>query len=147
MEVQFTEQIQQLQLGEGDGAIRTVGSLIGTSVSALMQANGLYNYWIYTGQTLRIPGSPALPVVPPPPPQGIYHIVRPGDYLSLIAAQYGTTVYAMQIANRLPNPSFIWTGQRLFVPGGVAPAAGTLVLFLPPVPARTITPTTRPRVC
>lgn len=101
----------------------SIATRYGTSVSALMQANGLYNYWIYAGQTLRIPGSPALPIVPPPPSQGIYHIVRPGDYLSLIATQYGTTVYAMQIANRLPNPSFIWTGQRLFVPGGVAPAS------------------------
>lgn len=110
----------------------SIATRYGTSVAALMQANGLYNYWIYAGQTLRIPGAPGVPIMPPPPAQGIYHIVRPGDYLSLIAAQYGTTVYAMQIANRLPNPSFIWTGQRLFVPGGVAPVNPPPV-SLPPI--------------
>ncbi len=94
----------------------------GTTVAALMQVNGLYNYWIYVGQTLRIPGQP----VPPPPttpipPKGVYHIVRPGEWLTMIAARYGSSVYAIQIANNLANPSLLWVGQRLFIPGGVAP--------------------------
>ncbi len=105
----------------------SIATRYGTSVSALMQANGLYNYWIYAGQTLRLPGSPAAPIVPLPPPQGTYYIVRPGDYLSLIAARYGTTTYGLQIANRLPNASFIWVGQRLFIPGA------TTQVNVPPV--------------
>jgi LysM repeat protein len=93
----------------------------GTTVNALMQANGLYNYWIYVGQTLRLPGQPVPAPVPPAPNPGVYHIVRPGEWLEFIAARYGTSVYAIQIANKLPNPSFIWVGQRLFIPGGVLP--------------------------
>jgi LysM repeat protein len=120
----------------------------GTTVGALMQANGLYNYWIFVGQVLKIPGQvppPApLPVpqpVPAPVPQGVYHIVRPGEYLALIAARYGSSVYAIQMANKLPNPSFIWVGQRLFIPGGFAPI-NPLVVYnpLPPIYVPPISP-------
>lgn len=115
----------------------------GTTVGALMQANGLYNYWIFVGQVLRIPGQvpppPAPAPVPPPAPQGVYHIVRPGEYLALIAARYGSSVYAIQVANKLPNPSFIWVGQRLFIPGGLAPIQPLIVynplppIYVPPI--------------
>lgn len=110
----------------------------GTTVSALMQANGLYNYWIYVGQVLKIPGSFPVPVpVPHPAPvpqQGVYHIVRPGEYLALIAARYGSSVYVIQMANQLPNASFIWSGQRLFIPG-VQPLTNPSPIYnpLPPV--------------
>ena len=101
----------------------------GTSVEALMQANRLYNYWIYVGQSLKIQAAPAprpVPVPPPAPrpvpiPQGVYHIVRPGEYLELIAARFGSSVYAIQFANKLANASFIWAGQSLFIPGGRTP--------------------------
>ncbi len=121
----------------------------GTTVGALMRANGLYNYWIYVGQTLRIPGSLPQPPAPQPPipqpvpqplPQGVYHVVRPGEYLSLIAARYGSSVYAIQIANKISNPSFIWSGQRLFIPGGVAP----LNPLPPPAPIYPVYPTVIP---
>ncbi|MBI3914890.1 MAG: LysM peptidoglycan-binding domain-containing protein [Chloroflexi bacterium] len=129
-----------------------VATRYGTSVAALMQANGLYNYWIYVGQSLRIPGAPA-PVVPVPvsqpqiPAQGVYVTVRPGDYLAFIAAQYGSTVYAIAIANGLSNPSFIYAGQRLFIPSGRAPAtapiampAYPIIVPVPPTPTATPTP-------
>ena len=112
----------------------------GTTVNALMQANGLVNYWIYIGQSLKIPGAwgpgplPQMPQMPQAPqpnqpsqpnvgsPQGIYHIVRSGDYLSRIATRYNSSPYAIQIANKLPNSSFIWTGQKLYIPNGQQPA-------------------------
>jgi LysM repeat protein len=107
-----------------------------TSVNALMQANGLQNYWIFVGQVLRIPGYAPQPVpVPPAPTPGMYYIVRPGDYLAAIAYRFGTTVYAIQIANRLANSNFIWVGQRLFIPGGVGPIPGPLPGPIPgPIP-------------
>ena len=120
----------------------------GTTVEALMQANRLYNYWIYVGQTLKIPGAPApvpppVPVPPPPKPapmpQGVYHIVRPGEYLELIAARFGSSVYAIQIANKLANASFIWAGQSLFIPGGRAP-------INPPPPAPSPAPIVVPPI-
>ncbi len=106
----------------------------GTSVSALMQANGLYNYWIYVGQVLKIPGYAAPAPISPPLPQQLYHIVRPGDYLAGIAARYRSTPYAIQIANKLSNPSFIWTGQKLYIPDGQPPVNPTAPYNpLPPI--------------
>ena len=107
----------------------------GTTVSALMQANGLHNYMIYVGQTLRVPGQvvPQPVPQPAPQPQGVYYIVRPGDYLSMVASRYGSSVYAIQIANQLSNASFIWVGQRLFIPGGVAPVNPPAYNPLPPI--------------
>ncbi|MBI5649874.1 MAG: LysM peptidoglycan-binding domain-containing protein [Chloroflexi bacterium] len=98
-----------------------------TSVNALMQANGLQNYWIFVGQVLRIPGYAPQPIpIPQPLPIGTYYVVRPGDYLAAIAYRFGTNVYAIQIANRLANSNFIWVGQRLFIPGGVGPMPGPI---------------------
>ncbi len=111
----------------------------GTTVNALMQANGLHNYMIYVGQTLRVPGQfipqPVPHPIPPPAPQpqGVHYIVRPGDYLAMIASRYGSSVYAIQIANQLSNPSFIWVGQRLFIPGGVSPVNQPTFNPLPPI--------------
>jgi len=98
----------------------------GTTVSALMQTNRLYNYWIYVGQTLRIPGYGAPPAQPIPAPlptssQSAYYIVQPGDYLAMIANRYRSSPYAIQIANKLPNPALIWNGQRLYIPNGQEP--------------------------
>jgi LysM repeat protein len=108
----------------------------GIGVDALMRANKLTNYWIYVDQSLKIPGQygpPQPPTQPLPPPKGAYYIVHPGDYLSMVAAQYGSSVYGIQIANQLPNPSFIWVGQRLFIPGGIAPANLPTNKPLPPI--------------
>jgi LysM repeat protein len=99
----------------------------GVTVNALMQANRLYNYWIYVGQTLRMPGDSPNPMpnpIPNPPgpmpnPNGTHYIVRPGDYLAGIAYRFGVSAYSIQIANRLSNPNFVWVGQRLFIPGGM----------------------------
>jgi LysM repeat protein len=109
----------------------------GATVDAMMQANSLRNYMIYVGQTLRVPGqfAPQPAPVPQPVPQskGAYYIVRPGDYLSMVASRYSSSVYAIQIANQLSNPSFIWVGQRLFIPGGIAPANPPAYNPLPPI--------------
>ena len=120
----------------------------GISVDALMRANKLTNYWIYVDQTLRIPGQFApLPVPQPvPQPRGAYYVVRPGDYLSMVATQYGSSVYGIQIANQLPNPSFIWVGQRLFIPGGTAPANLPINKPLPPIyPGQPVIPAVIPQ--
>ncbi|MCD6290249.1 MAG: LysM peptidoglycan-binding domain-containing protein [Anaerolineae bacterium] len=53
---------------------------------------------------------------PTPTTSEIIHIVQPGEYLSLIAARYGTTVQAIVQANGLSNPNLIYVGQRLIIP-------------------------------
>lgn len=80
----------------------------GTTVGAIMAANGLTSSTIYTGQRLLIPTSAA-------PPPYIIHVVRPGDTLFSIARRYGTTVGAIMAANGLRDTT-IYVGQRLRIP-------------------------------
>ena len=42
--------------------------------------------------------------------------VNPGDTLYSIAMRHGTTVQALMAANNLPNPNFVYSGQRLLIP-------------------------------
>lgn len=50
-------------------------------------------------------------------------VVNPGDTLYSIATRNGTTVDALMRANNLPNPNFVYSGQRLLIPLGY-PANG-----------------------
>lgn len=45
-------------------------------------------------------------------------VVNPGDTLFSIATRNGTTVDALMRANNLPNPNFVYSGQRLLIPLG-----------------------------
>ena len=59
----------------------------------------------------------------PPASSHIVHIVRWGENLTSIAAQYGTTIQAIMQANSLPNANRIYAGQRLLVPRAMQPPA------------------------
>ncbi|MCK4473433.1 MAG: LysM peptidoglycan-binding domain-containing protein, partial [Anaerolineae bacterium] len=88
----------------------------GTTAQAIAQANQIYNpSLIHAGQVLYIPGwGPP----PPPPPSGdVYYTVQRGDNLYRIARRYGTSVWAIVVANNLSNPSLIYCGQVLLIPG------------------------------
>ena len=93
----------------------------GTTVAAIMRANGLFNDIIYVGQQLRIPAPTETfpPGHPPVPPAKTYYIVKWGDTLTSIAWQFGTTVEAIMQANNLYSPSYIYAGQLLVIPRGV----------------------------
>lgn len=63
--------------------------------------------------------SPAAPAdVPTAAPSAtpVLYTVQQGDYLSLIAAQYGVTVEAIVAANGITNPNVIEVGQVLEIP-------------------------------
>jgi uncharacterized membrane protein/LysM repeat protein len=45
------------------------------------------------------------------------HIVQPGDTISSIARQYGVSVHAIVYVNGLEDPSLIYVGQELIIPG------------------------------
>jgi rare lipoprotein A len=45
---------------------------------------------------------------------GSYYVVRPGDTLSGIAAQFGTSVSHLASANGIPDPDFILVGQKIY---------------------------------
>lgn len=43
-------------------------------------------------------------------------VVNPGETLTSIALRYGVSVEALIRANNLPNPNFVYSGQRLLIP-------------------------------
>ena len=87
----------------------------GTTVSALMAANGLANAnHIYTGQKLKIPSGGGGNCV-------AYHTVTYGQTLSGIAVWYGISAHSLAHANDITNYNHIYTGQSLCVPGWSAP--------------------------
>ena len=77
----------------------------GTTVSAIVQMNGLQNNMIYVGQQLIIPQSAVRT-----------YTVQKGDTLWGIAQRHSTTVTAIQKANNLTNPNHIYVGQKLVIP-------------------------------
>jgi len=84
----------------------------GTTVKAIAWANRILNPdLIYVGQRLVIPAGAVVPL-----PRPIIYTVRPGDTLWAIALRYGTTPWAIAIANNIPNPNLIFVGQRLVIP-------------------------------
>ncbi|MBA2632718.1 MAG: LysM peptidoglycan-binding domain-containing protein [Chloroflexi bacterium] len=105
----------------------------GVDVATLVALNQLADpNRIFAGQELRIgidlasapPGSPAAA----PAPEAAVHVVARGENLTRIARHYGVTVTAIVQANGIANPSLIFGGQRLTIPGAPAAAA-------PPAPA------------
>ena len=104
----------------------------GVTVAAIAQANGIANpSRIYAGQRLTIPGAHAAastapaakPAAPATPPATRVHTVARGQNLTTIARGYGVTVGAIAQANGIANPSRIYAGQRLTIPGAAARAA------------------------
>ena len=99
--------------------IYAIGRRFGVSVPAILAANpGINPNILYPGQVLNIPcgGTGQIPPNGQPAPSGNTYVVRRGDSLFAIAVRYGTTVYALQISNHLPNPNFIYQGQVLIIP-------------------------------
>ncbi len=94
--------------------IWSIAARFNTTVEAIAIANRLINpNFIYVGQKLIIPAPGQAPAQVSTPR---IHIVRYGETLTSIAFRYGTTVEAIMRANNLPNPNFIYVGQRLIIP-------------------------------
>jgi len=111
----------------------------GTTVNAIMSANNLYSSRIYVGQVLIIPNGGG------GGGGGGWcsqtYVVRPGDTLSGIARWFGVSTQSLAQANGLYNPSFIYVGQRLCIPGGYNPGPFPPGPFPPgPVPPGPVPP-------
>ncbi|MBA3531918.1 MAG: LysM peptidoglycan-binding domain-containing protein [Ardenticatenales bacterium] len=96
-----------------------------TTVSELARLNNITNTnLIYVGQRLLVqPGGGTTPPVGSPPPAtppgtARVHVVQRGETIYGIARLYGVTPQAITQANGLANPSLIYVGQRLTIPGG-----------------------------
>jgi LysM repeat protein len=94
----------------------------GLSISRLVQLNDLADpNRIYAGQQLRVAGGARTSGGAPASVRRTVHVVSRGSTLWGIATQYGVSVGAIVAANHLANPSLIFAGQRVVIPGGSAP--------------------------
>ncbi len=104
----------------------SIARRFGVSVQLLAQVNNIANpRYIWVGQRLIIPRQGGtVPTVTPTPSatNPTVYIVERGDTLYSIARRFHTTVQTLALVNRIVNPSRIYAGQRLVIPGGPAPA-------------------------
>jgi LysM repeat protein len=99
------------------------------TVARLVELNDLSDpNRIYAGQRLRIAsaGTPAAPTASAaaaaPASKARVHTVKAGEHLTRISRTYEVSIAAIVTANDLADPSRIFAGQRLTIPGVAAPA-------------------------
>ena len=95
----------------------------GTTIQALAAANGITNVnHVWVGQRLKVPGGSSSPGSggSATPAGGSYRVQR-GDTLSAIAARNGVSMWTLAQYNGISNPSRIYVGQIIRIPGGSAP--------------------------
>jgi LysM repeat protein len=97
--------------------LSAIAARYGTTVSAIVAVNYIPNpNYIYVGQKICIPTGSTGPTPTPAPGCSAYYVVQYGDTLSLIAAKYGTTYWAIAMANNISNPNLIYPGSSLCIP-------------------------------
>jgi len=91
----------------------SIARRFGTTVPAIMTANGLTTDYIFAGQRLVIPlGAPP---APPPPGYTCKYTVQARDTIYSIAWRYKVPYYTLMQANNLYTP-YIRVGMQLNVP-------------------------------
>ena len=112
-----------------------------TTVQQLVQMNALSNpNLIHVGQRLAVPGG--VSVDPPVDRDGTntVYLVRRGDTLIGIATRFRVSMWDIVLANNIANPSLIYVGQSLVIPGGRGSGGSTPTPS--PTTASTATPAT-----
>jgi LysM repeat protein len=118
---------QTVTVGPGDN-LWSIARAHGTTVAALMEANGLADDRLKIGQSLQLPGA-VLERAPFDPTVVVTHVVESGDSLWSLARAYDTSVPALMALNGLASDR-LSLGQRLRLPA--AP-----VITAPPAPSAT----------
>lgn len=91
-------------------SLSIIAGKYGTTWQALAKLNGLSNPdHIEVGQKIKISGSGGSSAA------ARYHTVKAGEFLSAIAAKYGTTTARLVSLNGIANPDYIQAGQKLRV--------------------------------
>ena len=107
--------------------LRHVAKSIGVSEQTLRDLNPELRYRILPGDSYRLripPGNSDLlmakidqiPISHPPQRAYVYHRVRNGETLSVIARKYRTSVKSIMRANNLRRSNYIVAGKRLKIP-------------------------------
>jgi LysM repeat protein len=108
----------------------TLSALAGrfnVSIAAIATANNIDpTGYLSIGQALSIPAvQPVLVIMSTPAPVAAQpvttYVVQPGDTLSGIGWQFGTSADALAARNGLSTTTFLQVGQSLIVPGGQEP--------------------------
>ena len=99
-----------------------IAAQCGTSMAAIQAANPGLGAWVYAGQMLYIPSGYNGPVSQPSyPSYGGTYMVQWGDTLGKISARTGVSVsYLLALNPQIWNPSLIYAGQVINLPGGVS---------------------------
>jgi LysM repeat protein len=101
-----------------DQTLEEIAAMYNTSPEMLQEGNCLESSSIQAGSILFVPTSAqtSQSSVPCGPPAGwVIYYVQPGDTLYGIATMFGTSVNQLVNANCL-NSTYVYTGQRLYVP-------------------------------
>ncbi|MCY4464319.1 MAG: LysM peptidoglycan-binding domain-containing protein [Chloroflexi bacterium] len=149
----FTPTPFTYQILPGD-TLSSIGQRYGMTVIEIVELNGIINqHDIDVGQVLviatrtPIPTATPLPTITPTPnpaisdspptdqPGPTSYVVQAGETLGVIAAKFETTVAILAALNNLDNPSRIYVGQILQVPGAGVTSLST------PTPTPTASPT------
>lgn len=112
----FSQKVHKVKSGEH---LNMIAKKYGTTVEVLKKYNGISNAnLLKIGQTIRIPleGSTADNIKEPPRPE--FHTVKKGDTFYGISNKYGLDPKTVQKANPKVNPSKIFIGQKISIPGG-----------------------------
>lgn len=92
----------------------TIARAYGITLKALCAANRLKpTALLRAGARLNIPGERK---APPAAPEPTYHVVRKGETLTSIAAQYNLSANRLQDLNELSAASTLMTGTKLLIP-------------------------------
>ncbi len=108
-------------------SLRNVAKSIGVSEKELIGLNPELRYKIAPGDSygLRVPSGngeillaqiDSIPVSHPPQRAYVYHRVRHGETLSVIARKYRTSVRSIMRANNMRRSNYIVAGKRLKIP-------------------------------
>lgn len=98
------------------GGVFLVATGFGSGPPALLPLPTRIPLPTFTATPTVTPTPTAVPATPTPTPSAVrIHVVRSGETLSRIAAQYGVTVQAIMEANDLTS-TLIVPGQELIIP-------------------------------
>ncbi len=113
-------------------SLTKIANRFGFNVRELAQFNGMSPLrWLYRGQVLRLPTSPAPVQIAPASisdagaanlGNGQRYTVRPGDSLARLARRHGISLSQLMSMNGLSSANWLYVGQVLLVPGQSAPA-------------------------